>query len=226
MMATEKNVGRLIGLMMLLQAIAGALSNFILVGPVFAAPGFLVNAAAHPVELTLSALVGLAAGALSVAIAIAAMPVFRQYSHAIATWIVALAVVGFSLVAVENLFKFPMLALSEAYALAGSTDSGLFKTFGAVVASTRNAAHYINLIVGGGMVFVFFAALYRLALVPRALAAIGMVASLLQFIAVTMPLFGRPIIFLLLAPLGLSYLATAVWLMAKGFPARSPGDAP
>jgi hypothetical protein len=40
-----------------------------------------------------------------------------------------------------------------------------------VVASARNWAHYIGLIVAGSMVFVLYAVLCRFTLIPRALAA-------------------------------------------------------
>ena len=63
--------------------------------------------------------------------------------------------------------------------------------------------------------------LYRLALVPRALAAIGLVATMLQIAGITLPvLLGysvplRPEFFGM--PLGLAYLVLALWLMTKGF---------
>ena len=54
-METTKGVGRTIGVLLLVQLTAGLLMNFVLLGPVFGAPGFWVNAAAH------SSLIGLAA---------------------------------------------------------------------------------------------------------------------------------------------------------------------
>ena len=53
-------------------------------------------------------------------------------------------------------------------------------------------------------------------------------AALLQIVAVAMPLFGYGVIFLLLAPLGVSQSILAVWLIVKGFrdPAQQPSRAP
>jgi len=62
-----------------------------------------------------------------------------------------------------------------------------------------------------------YAVLYRFALVPRVLAAFGLAAVVLQIVTVAMPLFGQGVVFLLLAPLGVSQLALAIWLIAKGF---------
>ena len=49
-----------------------------------------------------SRLLGLANGALSVGIAIAAWQVFRRYGDTMALWFVSLSVVGFSLLALED----------------------------------------------------------------------------------------------------------------------------
>jgi hypothetical protein len=64
---------------------------------------------------------------------------------------------------------------------------------------------------------VLYAVLYRFALVPHALAAFGVAAVMLQLTAVAMPLFGHSIVFVMLAPLGVSQLALALWLITKGF---------
>jgi hypothetical protein len=143
----------------------------------------------------------------------------RFRSHPMALWFLALSVVGFSLLALENISVLTMLSLSQEYAKAGATHD-LLQTTGLVVRSARNWAHYTNLLVAGGMVFVLYSVLWRFALVPRALAAFGLVAVMLQITAVAMPLLGYRLVFLLILPLGLSHLALALWLMAKGFEDR------
>ncbi|MBA3562917.1 MAG: DUF4386 domain-containing protein [Gammaproteobacteria bacterium] len=222
-MGTAKGAGRTIGVLLLVQIAAAVLVNLVLIGPVITVPpGFLVNAAASSLQVSLAVLVGLAAGALSVGIAIAAMPVFRQYSHAMALWLLVLAAVSFALTAVENTTVLSMLSLSQTYATANAAAGELFQTLRVVVASARNWAHYINLIFSGAMFSVFYAVLYRFALIPRALAAFGLAAVMLQLTAVTMPLFGRPVVFLMLLPLGLSHLALALWLIVRGFGQGQP----
>jgi len=212
--------GRIVGVLLLLQIVGGALANFVLMAPVLAAPGFLVNAAANSLNVSLSVLIALATGGLSVAIAIAAFPLFRQHSEAMALWFVALAVVNLSSLVVENVGVLSMLSLSQAYATASAADSAVFQTLSGVVGSARNWAHYANLIVAGGMVLVFYGAMYRFALIPRALAAFGLAAGLLLLAAVAMPLFGYRIVLLLVMPLAVSNLALALWLLVKGFTER------
>jgi hypothetical protein len=216
-MEATNRAGRILGALILAQMVGGYLVNFVLTAPLFGAPGFLVNAAAHPRRLGLSVLVGLALGAVSVAIAITAFPVFRQHSQALALWLVALAaVVSLALAAVENMNVMSMLSLSQAYAKAGAAAREQFQTLRVVVAAARNWAHFVGLIVGGGTLFVLYAVLYRFALIPRALAAFGLVAVLLQMTAVAMPLFGHDVVFPMLAPLGVSQLALTLRLLIKG----------
>jgi hypothetical protein len=216
MMNTTFNVGRIVGGLLLAQIVGGVLVNIVLMAPVFAEPGFLENAAEHPVRVGLSVLIGLITGALAVAIAISLFPVIRRYSQAMALWFVALSVVGFSVTAVEAISVMSLLSLSEAYHTASAAENDLFQGLRVVVASARNWAHYVSLIIGGGTVLVLYSTLFRFALVPRILAVCGLAAAMLQIVAVSMPLFGQEIVFLMLLPLGLTHLVLAVWLIAKG----------
>ena len=221
MPTSAKAAGRIIGVLLLMQMIGSGVVNFVLLEPAFAPPGFLVNAAGHSLEFGLSAFLGLAIGMIFVGIAIAAFQVFREYSHPMALWFVALSVVGCSLTAVENINVMSLLSLSQAYARASVADHGLFEALRILAASARNWAHYIALIVAGCTLFVFYGVLFRFALVPRALAAFGLAAVLLQVTAVAMPLFGHAIVFPMLMPLGLAQLVLALWLIAKGLPASN-----
>jgi hypothetical protein len=223
-MEAARTASRIIGALILTQMVCAALINFVLEAPLFGTPGFLVNAAAHAPQIALAALLGLATGALSVGIAITAYPVFSQCSQAMALWFIALSVAGFSVTAVENINVMSMLSLSMEYAKANAAAQDQLQALRVIVASPRNWAHYIGLIIAGSTIFVMYAVLYRFALVPRALAGFGLAAVVLQLVAVAMPLFGQGIVFLLLAPLGLSQLAVALWLILKGF--RKEGVTP
>lgn len=219
-----RTAGRIVGVLILAQMIGAALINFVLQAPLFGAQGFLVNAAAHPLQISLSVLLGLAIGALPVGTAIAAFPVFRRHTEAMALWLVALAVVGLAGTLVENIGVRSMLSLSEAYAKASAADRGQFEGLRVVVASVRNWAHYMGLIAAGCTLFMLYAVLYRFALVPRALGVFGLAAVALQIAAVAMPLLGYGIVFVMLAPLGVSQLLLSLWLLAKGFRVGDGGE--
>ncbi|HQW63664.1 MAG TPA: DUF4386 family protein [Pseudomonadota bacterium] len=221
-MDTAKRTGRTIAVLLLAQIVGSVIVNSVLLGPVFAAPGFLVNAATHPMHVALAVLLGLATSALGLGIAIAAWPVVRPHSRAMAQWLLALAVAAFAVSATEYVATWSLLNLSQAYAKAGVADAGLYQALRGVVASARNGAHYVGLVIVGFMLLVFYGSLYRFRLVPRALATFGLAAVLLQMISVAMPLYGEPVVFAMLMPLGLCQLALALWLLARGLAERAP----
>jgi hypothetical protein len=216
-MTTTRNAGRIAGALMIAQGIGSYVTNFVLLRPVLAPPGSLVNAAPHAFEVGLSATLGILAGALGLAIAITVLPVFRQFSERMALTFVAMGAVALSLAAVENGALMSMLSLSKAFVASGA-DPAAFDSLRGVVAASRNWAHFTHVTIGGVTLLVFYIALYRFALVPRVLAAVGLIACVLQLTSVTRPFFGGEVIFLLLAPLGLANLGTALWLLIKDFP--------
>src|SRR5215471_9005088 len=122
-----RSASRIVAALILAQIVCGAVLNFVLLAPLFGAPGFLVNAAPNALQIGLSVLFALAAGGLSLGIAITAFPIFRQHSQAIALWFVALAVAGLSLTAVENMNVMSMVSLSEAYSKASAADRDQFQ---------------------------------------------------------------------------------------------------
>jgi hypothetical protein len=224
-----RRAGRIIGVLIIIQMVGGGMVNSVLEAPLFGAPGFLVNAAPHSWTIGLAALLGLVTEALWVGVAVTAFPILWERARAMALWFVALAVVTLAVAVVENSAVMSMVSLSEAYAKASAVDRGQLQLVRVVVASARNWAHYMGRIFDGVTIFVFYAAMYRFALIPRALAGFGLIAVTLMLTSVGMPLFGHDVVFPMLAPLGLSQLILAVWLMTKGFrgqprPGTEPSD--
>lgn len=190
--------------------------------------GFLETAAAMSDQVRLNVLLLFVGGAVSVGISVAAWPAVRERSYRLGLWLLALAVVNFTLQIVENGHWLSMLSVSQAYVEAGAADAGLFQPLGIVVRSAFKWAHYSHLLVVVGWLFTLYYLLFRCAMVPRALAAIGMVACVLHFTGITLPVFAgyrMPFPEVFGMPLGLANLVLAVWLMAKGFkePYATPG---
>ncbi|MEX1993231.1 MAG: DUF4386 domain-containing protein [Steroidobacteraceae bacterium] len=218
-MRSAKNVGRIVGILLSAQIVVAFLAQFVLLARVSAPPGFLANAAGSVLQVRVSVLLWFVASALTLAVAITALPVFRQYSERMALLYLALSVLGLSTSSVDNVTVLNMLALSQEYAKAGAANE-LLQALGEMARSSRYAAHYVNLLVGGITAFVFVSILFRFALVPRALAAFGLVAFPVQIAAVAMPLLGYRYQAVMLIPAALSLLMLVLWLIAKGFDER------
>ncbi len=220
-MRSAKSVGRVIGVLLLVHLAAALTVPFVLLERVRRPAGFLASAAGSSVQVRAAVLLLFVGSAVAVGIAIAALPVFRRYSSAMVLWLLALAVAGFSLQAVDNGALLSMLSLSQEYANAGAAKAELFQALAVVVGSARRWAHYTYLLVVGSWIFLLYSLLYRFRLVPRALAAFGLVGSMLQITGVTLrALLGYPPETRLAMPLAPAYVALAVWLMVKGFDER------
>jgi hypothetical protein len=217
MMSHVNKVGRLVGTIVLVQLIGEILTNFFLTAPLFGSPGFMVNGAIYSQQIGLAVLLGLAMSGLSIALATILFPVFREYNLPLALWLVVLAGVGLAVAVLENIGMMSLVSYSEAYAVAAAADRELLEVARTIVTSTRNWAHYLNLILSGCFLLVLYSNLYLSRLIPRLLSGFGCVAVLLQLISVSLPLFGQDVIFPMMAPLGLSQIALALWLIVKGF---------
>lgn len=222
-MKSAKSAGRVIGILLPLQMAFGLIMPFVLIqGPLaIVPPGFFVDAAANALQIRLAVLIAFVGGALTVGIAITAYPVIRRYSQTMALWFLALCVISLAMDAIHNSTVLGMLSLSQRYAEVGATDAGLFVAIGTAVRSIRYWAHHTQLLFIGGWIFMFYFILFRHALIPRALALLGLLGIIFQFTGVTFSGFlGYPMIPWMAYPLAPIQFTVAIWLMAKGFDER------
>jgi hypothetical protein len=220
MMRPVKSVGRIIGILLLVQ-LAGLIMPFVLLHPVTrGSQDWLANAAASSFQIKAAVFLLFANCALTIGISIAGWPVFRRHSERMAILFVAVSVVMFSIQAVDNAHILSMLSLSQQYAQAGGS-AELFQTLATTIGSTRRWAHFTELLVIDAWIFVLYGILYRFALVPRALAALGLLTVLLHFTGIpVLGFLGYSIVTQMGVPMGLGHLALALWLMVKGFEER------
>jgi Domain of unknown function (DUF4386) len=220
-MTSTRHIGRIIGVLLLVHLATGLIVPYVLLQPLTKPPAdFLDTAAGMSSQVRINVFLLFVGGAISVGISIAAWPVVRERSYRLGLWLLALALVNFTLQIVENRHWLSMLSVSQAYAEAGAAEAALFRSIGIVVRSAWRWAHYSHILVVVGWIFTLYCVVFRCALVPRALAAIGMVTSVLQVTGITLPVFAgylMPFPELFGMPLGVSNLLLSVWLMAKGF---------
>ena len=221
-MRSPSNPGRIIGLLLLFHLIVGLTTPYIILRPLGASldASAIVNGA----QVRLAVMLLFAGGALTIAIAVAGWPVFREYSFQLATWLLALAISNFALQCMENAAWMSLLTFSQEYAKANAGDATLFHVTGIALRMIWKWIHYTHLLIMVSWMFMLGIMLWRTAVVPRALALLLPLGSLLQIIGITLPQFipyPSPAPMLMGMPLGIIYLAMAVWLIGKGF-SRQP----
>jgi hypothetical protein len=225
--ASSTSVGRIVGILLLVHLVCGLTLPYIVMQPVFAAPGFLENTAAHAGRLRTAVLLLFMSGAVTIAVALTVLPVFRRFGERVAVLLVSLSAVNLALHAVENGALLSMLSLSQRYAERGGADAALFQELGAMAGATRAWAHFTQLVVVGSWIFTLFVALWRSRAVPRLLAGLGMLASVVQVTGVPLrALLGLEAVTAMAVPLAPVYLAAAAWLMYKGLDAAAKPSRP
>jgi len=221
-MPEQRRDCRWIGSLMLVHLSAGLMTPYIILKPALADPGFLASAAASSARVQAAVLLLFLSGAITVAIALAGLSVFRQGGDRPAFLLLALSAVNLALHTVENGTLLSMLSLSQQYVSGGSADPKALEAVALVVGTARRWAHFTHLFVLGSWILTLLALLGRSGSIPRPLALIGMLAAVLQITGVPLrALLGLPLMTSLAVPLAPAYLAAGLWLIARP-PAPTP----
>ena len=120
-MKSEKGTARAVGALLLLHLVGGLIVPFVLLDPLVKAGGFLSIAATMPTQVRVAVMLLFAGSAMAIAVACAALRVFRQHSSAAAYWLLALAVAAFALQAADNAHLLSMLSLARSAPESGRT---------------------------------------------------------------------------------------------------------
>lgn len=216
-MSLEKRIGRQVGGLLLVQAFLFpiAFAPGAMLSPA-TGPDFLTSASASAGTVRLAVLISYVVAALSIAIALAAAPVFRRHGDRWAMLYLVLAVAALATQVIEGIAIHEMLALSTAHAEPGAPQPVL-ESLAPIARARWLASHFTNLLLGNARAIVLFTILFRFSLVPRVLGGAGLIAYPIAAAAVVMALLGRPFSFALAMPAAVTSLALVGWLIARGF---------
>jgi hypothetical protein len=221
-MDSARNAGRTIALALLVQVVLSPFVYFRWMRPTTSAD-FLANAAASADTVRLGMLMTFVLGAMTMVASLAAYPIVKRHSERLAVAYVAMAVIGFATLMADTVALRNLLALSIEFSRPGAPTE-LLQSLAPLGRANWISAHYTNLTVAHATVFLFFVILFRFALVPRVLAALGLLAAALSTTTVASTLFARPIPFSRgVMPMALMTLALILWLLFRGLADR-PGQ--
>jgi hypothetical protein len=217
---TDKNVGRVVGGLLLVQ-MAVLTAGFMVLKPAVVVD-YLPVAGGLDTAVRIAVLLLLGAGGIALTISALVFPVLSKYSLPTAVILAALGVVWVMTQAVDNVHISSMLSLSQRYlAESAGANAELYKLLAPQVRATRGAAHYTLLLAIDVWFAVFYAALFAFRLVPRAVAAVGLLGVGVHIIGIPMSFFvGYPIIWTAAYGIAISYLLVGGWLVVRGFAER------
>lgn len=212
-MTSATKTGRHVGALLLVQ-LAGLIVPFVLLLPL-AGPDYLRLGPPAATQARIAVILLFANAILTLWIALAVYPRLRDTPRMAIALVVASGV-WCVLQAVDNAHLMAMLQLATQHA----TDSSV-AAMAPAVRALRGWAHYTELLAVNAWFLVFYAALFRTSLVPRPLAAFGMVMVAVHTLAIPFATFaGYATQPALAVSLALSHLAVGGWLLVKGFAAR------
>ena len=219
-MKSAKTKGRTVGILLLLHLLTGLMVPYILLQQLTRPLTFAESSSASSFQVRLAVMLLFVGGVMTIVIAITGMPVFRKYSYALALWLFGLAIANFALQGGEIAGYMSLFTFSRNYGSTNPADLGVYELVGVTVRSAWKWIHYTHLLIVVSWIFSLGLILWKSALVPRILAILLLITTLLQVTGITLPQFlayRSPNLMLMGMPLGFAYLTLSVWLMIKGF---------
>lgn len=218
-MNSPRTTGRRLGILFLLHLVSGLLTPYMLLHSLATSKSIAEAASVSSFQVRLAVILLFIGGALTIAIAVTAWPVFRAEARALGMCVLVLATVNFALQCIEIAGYMSMFSFSREYTIAAAGNVALYDAIGAAVRLAWKWPHYTHLLVMVSWMFVLFLTLWRTALVPKVLSGLAMLTAVMQITGITLPQFipyPAPPAMLMGIPLAFGYAALAVWLMVKG----------
>jgi hypothetical protein len=156
-------------------------------------------------------------------------PILKKYGESLALGYFAFRFVEATVLIVSKISVLSLISLSQLYIEAGVPDASYFHTLGTVALAQREWASVIQVIFFVLGALTLYWALYQSKLVPRFLSVWGLIAvaalSVANMLDIPDPTQGFEPTMLLFAPIFLSEILLAVWLIVKGFSSESGSPA-
>ena len=219
-MAANKRIAIVVGVLFLLGYV-GVFLGGAFYAPVVDAPDYLSQVYPNSGELIGGLLIELVNDLAVIGIAVLLFPILRKHSESIAIGYVALRLIEAITLIVSKINLLSLIPLSQEYIAAGAPANSYFQALGASALAERYWASQIQTIffILGALVLYYI--LYRTRLVPRFLSVWGLFAvvalTAANLMGISDPTQGFEPAMLLFAPIFISEILLAIWLMIKGF---------
>lgn len=213
---TTKTTSRLIGALFLAGFIVYGV-GFGLVTSVIGKPDFLTTISATRATLVLGAFLMLLNTLVDIGKGVLFFPILENHGKRTALAYLAALTVQVVLLDIGVLFLLMIVPLGRYAVDAAGTSMTWATSLGSLLTLSNSMAYQIGqATLGVGGIFLC-ALLFRARLLPRFLAAWGLIGYVIHVGGAIAEIFGIPISLVLLIPGGLFELALGFWLLFKGF---------
>ncbi len=225
MTISDRKTARLVG-WLFLGTFIFAIPGYLLYGPLLDHPNYILGAG-HDTQITVGALLEILTAICNIGTAIALYPLARRYAPRAALGYVALRIVESTIIVAGVVSVLAVVTLRQQFAGTGA-DPATLTVAGQSLVAFHDATFLLGpgfcAGIGNGLVLGFI--MFTSGLLPRRLAAFGMIAGSLAIVAATGALFGvyepqsGPQM-LLTFPEMVWELTFGIYLIAKGFTAAA-----
>lgn len=222
---STKAIGRIVGALFLL-AFAVYLAGGALVDSGAGTPAMLTDVADNQMQISAGALLMLVNSAVVISIGVLVFPILRPHHESSAYAYLITRVVEAVILAVGVLCLLLLVPLGQAYADAGASNASVLPSLARVAQEGNHYAMLVAMTALGLGSLVFCRVLFLERLVPRPMAAWGMVGYALLATGGILEVLGYGLFMELTVPGGLFEVALGVLLLVKGFPAGQDPQGP
>jgi hypothetical protein len=215
-MGTRIAYGRLLGALFLAGFLLYGI-GYGLVSSVITAPAFVSTLSAHQTTLILGAFLMALNTVVDVGKGVLFFPILENHGKRTALVYLAAIVVQVVLLDIGVLFLLMLVPVGQIVAEAGAASAAWAPNLGSLLTDANTIAYNLGqATLSFGGVFLCLL-LFRTRLIPRPLAAVGVIGYAIHATGAISEIFGVHIGLLLSLPGGIFELGIAFWLLIKGF---------
>lgn len=207
---------RLVGFLILTATITYMVGDG-LITSILNAPDYLSQIYANNTQVLSGALIKFVAATANVSIGLVIYPVLKKHSETVAIGYVATRIFDSAGVALGGIGALLLLVLSRQTMLAGAQSAPYSASLANLLVAGNDITFVVTMIALGLGSIPFCALLYRARLVPRPLAALGLVGYVALVAGSVLELSGVDPQMMHFIPGGLFELLLPLWLIVKGF---------
>lgn len=218
-MNTTRRTAIIVGILFIVGYI-GIFAGGAVYGPILNAPDYLSLVYPNRTQLIVGMLIELTNDVAVIGIAVLLFPILKKYGEGIALGYIGIRIIEAMILVVSKISLLSLIPLSEEYLSTGAP-APYYEALGLLTLGQRFWASKLQVpffLIGALILYVM---LYRSKLVPRFISVFGLfaVASLTaaNLIGAPDPTQSFQPAMLLFAPIFVSELLLAVWLIVKGF---------
>lgn len=222
-MATYKKMGRLAGLLFLINLIPYVIANMGILDGLLYAPDFLQELGQHKTKIGVAVIMEFVSITAMISFALLIFPFLKKFGNRLAIGYLGLRFVEFGMLTIGIIKLLSIVDLSEMLLNSENLNLSYIQVLADAMLNEYRWIGIIYMLVFGLHSILFFYLLFKSLLVPKFIPMLGLIATLLIFVNIVSILFDLSFgsVFLF-APIGITELILALWLLIFGFRDEAP----